>query len=198
MLSGITLLIFGLILLLFGARLMKLFIVLYGAIIGMTVVSFVTGGLNLSDIMRAIVIIIGACAGGVLFFGLYRFMAKIIVAFISGNILLVIANAVDAPFILGLIFAIALGLTVFMLMGKHDVISKIFVIVSSIHGSTLVLAGILVLVGSISQAQVADGSYSDIVLNAPWKYLAIAAGTFVGIGLQARYWRNSDSKSSSS
>lgn len=187
--TAIVLVVIGLVLLFFGARLMKLFVMLYGAVLAATMSGVILDGVSTSTTVKALIVLAAAVIGGALFFGLYKFMARIVLAIMAGSFTLTVAGLLDAPAVLGVVIAVLVGLGLFIVLGKIDIVTKVFVVLSSIHGSTLILAALLILTGAISQDQINDGTYQDLVLNTPWKVGAIVLGTFMGMGLQARYWR---------
>lgn len=187
--TAIVLAVIGLVLLFFGARLMKLFVMLYGAVLAATMSGVILDGVSASTTVKALIVLAAAVIGGALFFGLYKFMARIVLAIMAGSFTLTVAGLLDASAVLGVIIAALVGLGLFIVLGKIDIVTKVFVVLSSIHGSTLILAAILMFTGAISQDHINDGTYQDLVLNTPWKVGAIVLGTFIGMGLQARYWR---------
>lgn len=187
--TAIVLAVIGLVLLFFGARLMKLFVMLYGAVLAATMSGVILDGVSTSTTVKALIVLAAAVIGGALFFGLYKFMARIVLAIMAGSFTLTVAGLLGAPAVLGVIIAVLVGLGLFIMLGKIDIVTKVFVVLSSIHGSTLILAAILMFTGAISQDHINDGTYQDLVLNTPWKVGAIVFGTFIGMGLQARYWR---------
>lgn len=184
--------IFGIVLLFFGAKFMKLALTFYGAILGILLASWFAEHLDLASGLTTLSILAGALLGGLVFLGFYKFLIKAAVALFVFNFAYGVILAFNASAVTAILLAGVVAIISYILMNKYDIVTKIFIIVSSLQGATAVITGITMLTRGTTTAHDIITSHPYIALqNSEWGFLAALIVALMGISVQLKRNRTS-------
>ncbi len=187
---GVAYVVLGVVLLFFGARLMKLALTLYGALLGLWLTGWLAEHFHWSGGVEALVIIAGAALGAILFYGFYKFLIKVAVAFFVFNFAYSVCLALGTGAVAGFVLAALAGVLAYLLMHKYDVVTKVFIVMSSLQGATALITGISMLTHSGTTAEdILTGNPYVALQNSEWGFLAALVIALVGISVQLKHTR---------
>ncbi|TAH36242.1 hypothetical protein EYC59_01010 [Candidatus Saccharibacteria bacterium] len=192
--SGIAIayIVLGIVLLLFGARLMKVALTLYGALLGLWLTGWLTDKLHMGSGVGALVILAGAALGAILFYGFYRFIIKVAVAFFVGSFAYGVFIALGTGVVAGFIFAALTAVLAYLLMHRFDIVTKVFIVISSMQGATALITGIYMAShGGTSVHEIVAGNPYIALQNSEWGFLAALIIALMGISVQLKHTKNS-------
>lgn len=182
----------GIVLLFFGARLMKLAITLYGALVGLWFTSWLAGALHWSGGLEVLVILAGAALGAILFYGFYKFLVKVAVAFFVGSFAYGICIALGTGAVAGFLLAALAAVVAYWLMHRYDIVTKIFIVITSLQGATALITGLSMAThGGTTAQDLVSGNPYIALQNSEWGFLAALIISLMGISVQLKHAKKS-------
>ena len=189
---AIAYIVLGVVLLLFGARLIKVALTLYGALLGLWFSGWLVDKLHLASGLGVLVVLAGAALGAILFYGFYRFIIKVAVAFFVGSFAYGVFIALGTGVVVGFIFAALTAVLAYLLMHRFDIVTKVFIVMSSLQGATALITGLYMAShGGTSAHEIVVGNPYIALQNSEWGFLAAFIIALMGISVQLKHTKKS-------
>lgn len=183
---GLLYAVFGVVLLFFGARFMKVVLAVLGGYIGINVGQLVVNLFNFNGAWAFMVIAATAVVLAYLAVSFYKLFVAAAAALMLGQLTQAVAVLFGVSSLWAAVLAFMVGVGSFILIRRLDIVEILFKFITSVHGATALVSGLLVILDSSRVQALQTNNYDSLLGASSWWAVIWIILFSIGIGYQLR------------
>lgn len=135
----------GALLLLFGAKFIRLAVGLIGGLIGFNIGHTLFYHLSMTGWIETTLTIVFAIVVAMIAISFYKLFITLSISYTAGSLTYSILRMLDAEVMIAIALAVLAGIMIFFVIRAMDLVEALFALVTSTQGASAIIAGILLL-----------------------------------------------------